>query len=648
MSKENLINKKLVLKGYQSVAGYLYEFKQSSIRIKFQIPINSEANQSEVLTSQVWSNLMPMTEKKYFLKKLAKIQATPEIILLAEGLQRLQLSAGWPVFEPVVLEAIRPISKIEEQKGSASNKGLEVIMLIPTHEPLVLQEHLKSVIEFLNSQFLLADDETKKLGFRLNDDIVPSLARHAPAGTNQRHFLRVAGEMRIPVLPLPGRVHQFGWGCQSRLFNSSISDATPAISTSWAKDKRATNTLFKMAGLPVTMQLPALTLDMALAGAEKLGYPVVLKPADLEQGQGVEADLRNTDELRTAYSRSMAISKNLILEKHIQGEDYRVYVVKGAVLGVAHRIAAGIVGDGVNTVVDLLALENASRRQVLGHDSVYKLIEWDSEATEMLERQGLEMHSVPRLGQKIRLRRSANSSRGGRSVDVTSTMHPDNAALCVKAAGVLRLDIVGLDLLMPDISKSWKEVECGFCEANAQPQMGGAQPWLFEKILRSFVVGQGRIPVVMVLESSDEEQLTDYLASALKQDGKAVEIVKGSGMKLINEGKAALMNPQTEMLLMQTDGLDLQRYGLPVDRVDVLLVAGGAIKLRHLPRILQLLSYQVGVGVILEEGILEDANGLSCLNFMQRAMGEKRVQTKARNQIPQTIKEALFNLPLGG
>jgi len=279
---------------------------------------------------------------------------------------------------------------------------------------------------------------------------------------------------------------------------------------------------------------------------------------------------------------------------------------------------------------------------------VYKPIEWDSEATEMLERQGLEMHSVPSLGQKIRLRRSANSSRGGRSVDVTSTMHPDNAALCVKAASVLRLDIVGLDLLIADISKSWKEVECGFCEANAQPQMGGAQPWIFEKILRNFVVGQGRIPVVMVLESSDEVQLADDLARDLKQGGKVIEIVKGSGMKLINEGKAALMNPQTEFLLMQTDGLGLGQSGLPVDRVDVLLVAGSAIKLPNLTAILQLLSHQVGGGVVWEESLLTDAQGLSCHNFIQRALGEKRVQTKARNDVPQAIKEVLFSLPLGG
>jgi cyanophycin synthetase len=368
----------------------------------------------------------------------------------------------------------------------------------------------------------------------------------------------------------------------------------------------------------------------------------------MEQGQGVEADLRNPAELRAAFPRSMAVSKNLILEKHIPGEDYRVYVVKGAVIGVAHRIAGGLVGDGVNTVSNLLAAENAIRKQFLGHDSVYKPIEWDAEATELLERQGLVMNSVPALGRRVRLRRSANSSRGGLSVDVTSTIHPDNAELCIEAATVLRLDIVGLDLLMPDIAKSWREVGAGFCEANAQPQMGGAQPWIFEKILRSFVSDHGRIPVVLVLGALHEEPLVDFLATDSKQLGKSVKIVRGSGIQLVHDGKAALINPKTEMLVLLTDGNGLAGSGLPVDRVDVLLVARSVIQLPHFLVILQMLSYLVGVGAVLDEQLLSDPNGAAFLKILKRSVSEKNVQTRDLVDMPKVIKETLMSLNRGG
>ena len=173
-------------------------------------------------------------------------------------------------------------------------------------------------------------------------------------------------------------------------------------------------------------------------------------------------------------------------------------VMQGEMVGVAHRTPARVVGDGLRSVADLVAAVNRARQAPGGAASVLKPIELDAEALELLVREGLDVQSVLASGRELRLRRTAKVSRGGSTADVTHLIHPDNAALCVQAAALLRQDIAGLDLLITDISRSWREVGGAFCEVNAQPQTGGAHPWMFEKILRRYGTGCGRVPTVQV------------------------------------------------------------------------------------------------------------------------------------------------------
>jgi cyanophycin synthetase len=481
---------------------------------------------------------------------------------LVEGLLRLQLAAGWQVNEAAVLEGWQPQS---DQTGC-----VQAVVLVPGPMPLVLNGLLPALLQALNDQ-LHAPAEPSADAL---DAWLKALARWAPGGTNNRHFLREAVALGMPVLALPGGVFQLGWGRRARLFKSSISDTTTAIATAWAKDKGATHALLRMAGFPVPVQRAVASLDAALKTAQQIGYPVVLKPVNLDQGLGVEADLRNEAELRAAYERSVKFGRPLVLEQHVQGEDYRVYTMDGELLAVAHRIPAQVVGDGVATVAQLVAQTNEQRLSLDSHSGLYKPIELDSEALDLMSRESLTPASVLPAGRVLRLRRTANVSRGGMSVDMTHLTHPDNAALCVQVAALLRLDLPGLDLLMPDITRSWREVGAAFCEVNAQPQMGGANPWIFERILRRYVRGQGRVPAVLVLGPSGEPVLGRTVARALGGVGWSTTVVQGRGMALIERTRAAVMQPGLGAVVVQTDGEGLAVHGLPLDRFDVLVICG--------------------------------------------------------------------------
>ena len=53
---------------------------------------------------------------------------------------------------------------------------------------------------------------------------------------------------------------------------------------------------------------------------------------------------------------------------------------------------------------------------------------------------------MPAADEQVFLRSTANLSTGGTSIDRTDEMHPDNVTACEMAAGVVGLDIAGIDV----------------------------------------------------------------------------------------------------------------------------------------------------------------------------------------------------------
>jgi cyanophycin synthetase len=624
----------LKLMGTQVVPGYLRGLAQPCLRVYMELAANADPVRCAPVEAAL--EPLPVACSIRCVDGLPPTARHALPFLLAEWLVRLQASAGMVVWSGVVLEILRPLPGHPQR--------LEAMVLVPTSMPGVLIALVAPLVEHVNA--LLQDTPADPAALLR---LVEELARWAPGGTNNRHFLREAGALGMPVLQLPGGVFQMGWGRRSRLFRSSITDSTSAVATAWAKDKSATNALLHMAGLPVPAQRAVGSLDAALKAASQIGYPVVIKPVNLDQGVGVEADLRDETDLRAAHSRAVRHGSPLVLEKHVPGEDYRVFVINGELLGVAHRKPAQVVGDGIATVAQLVEQVNAQR----GRATVYKPIELDAEALDLMDRAGFEPVSVVPAGQVLRLRRSANSSRGGTSQDATHLVHPDNVALCVQAAGLLRLDIAGLDLLISDIARSWREVGAAFCEVNAQPQMGGSHPWIFKRILRRYLVGKGRVPAVLVLTGACDGALGGAVAQALEGGGWKTVLVQGNDPALLQRCRAAVMQPDLGAVVVQTDGAGLARQGVPLDRFDVLVVSGWTLAGPLRQPVLTLLAPHVGGMALVDEvgsaAGTGNASDHSCRPVLLRRLGAQRVQMVPDTQaLPAAVLCCVQALPDGG
>jgi len=270
------------------------------------------------------------------------------------------------------------------------------------------------------------------------------------------------------------------------------------------------------------------------------------------------------------------------VEKHVEGNDYRVHVYKGEAFWVSHRVPGSVTGDGKNTVAQLLEQLNADpRRGERGSNAPLKRIDLDEEANDLLIEQGFTAQSIPPSGLFVRLRRAANVATGGVPTPVLHEAHPDNLALAIRAARVMGLDLAGVDLLMPDIGRSWLETGAAICEINAQPQYN---PGVHAGVLQRLVQKDGRIPVVVVLGDEDRG-LCQRIADALAQfgcPGTATSDEVRVGFTTVGRGPvhayeagiALLGDPLVDVAVIGISDRAVLGTGMPVDSFDVLVLAG--------------------------------------------------------------------------
>lgn len=406
-------------------------------------------------------------------------------------------------------------------------------------------------------------------------------------GFNRPHLLLAAYRRGIAVQDIGGGVVRLGSGAQARLMQSTISDHTPALAMNLAQDKWMTARMLRTIGLPATHNQRVADAAQALELAQRWGWPVVIKPADLDQGRGVFPNLRAEAALREAFAAAQALSPRVLLERHVEGFGHRFTVHDGEVIAVLKRIPGGVTGDGRQTVGELLAqqleLPEVKRSLNLGRVSL------DDEALALLAAQGLDAGQVPEAGRFVRLRRSDNLSAGGRLQHLDpATVHPDNLRAVLRAAQALYLDIAGVDFISRDITQSWRSNGAVICEVNARPQFGpGATGLNYDRLLDRLLGEQPRTLVHLLLcPDPAAPTLLDTLRVLRRRlnlqtlacrRGVWVDGVPHAGRCRdgFTAARAALADRQVRSLLFALAPSEVVARGLPIHRIDALHLAPG-------------------------------------------------------------------------
>lgn len=494
--------------------------------------------------------------------------------LLAALPVALQILAGWPVHRAQVLD-IRPD---------------RVRAAVPWHGGALIRAVLRRTVDYLGALISSEGGPGAAAEIAQRQEIARVLEQGRVGGLTPEglRFGLAAAQRNLPFTMLNGRVLQVGWGSRAHQFKSTFTGRSPSIGEQLARAKSQCNLRLARAALPVPKQKFVRTPEAARAAAAEIGWPVVVKPATLDQGQGIHMGVSDRAALDSAFAAVEALdTKGVLVEEFVPGQDYRLLVVKDRLVAAARRIPGGVTGDGQASVVTLLERLNADPRRGTDKRSILMRIKMDAEARACLADADLTPDGVPELGRFVALRRTPNISTGGTAEDVTDRVHPENRMAALRAARVVGLDVAGVDFLCPDIGRSFRETGGAICEVNSQP---GLRPhWLGDpdgdvsgRILDTLLEGRDvRIPTAAITGSKGKTttammlhhiwQTAGYTAGVCSTAGTWVGAERIDTQNLTGVPGAVMLfgDPAVESAVLEMPRKGLIVYGHACPRYDV-------------------------------------------------------------------------------
>lgn len=482
---------------------------------------------------------------------------------------------------------------------------------------------------------------------------------------NALRFALAAAQRDIPMKIGTGFV-QLGWGSQSERMDNSFTNRTSNLASRLARDKTLSKQLLWYSGIPTSQGIWTHSVDQALEFSRNVGWPLVVKPSSLDGGVAVTAKIQDESELRAAFVKAAnAVQGLVIVERHIEGNDYRLLVVGGKLFAATQRVHGGIVGDGRHTVRQLVDVAN--QNPLRGRDPQSQLIalDLDDEALICLRQQSLTPESLPLAHQSVYLRRTANISTGGTSVDVSHLVHPDNRDLAVRAARLTGLDIAGIDLICPDISRSWHEIGGVVCEVNAQP--GFRVHWLGaperdfngEVIDWLFANKKARIPTAAITGTNGKTTVSRMLHHLWRCAGKYAGVTTTQGVWIGDEhvskdnlsgvpgANLLLDDPAVEAAIIEMPRKGLIYFGHPCDRYDVaalLNIQNDHIGVDGIQSLEEMARLKAQVLERATEAVVVNAQDQLTLAMLQHSTAPRRILVSAQDDAP----ALLAHLATGG
>ncbi len=413
-------------------------------------------------------------------------------------------------------------------------------------------------------------------------------------GPSSETIVKEALARGIPWLQLPARsVIQLGYGCYQKRLQATLSSHSNVLAVELACDKEGTKKMLGAAGIPVPKGTVVKYVDELEEAIEDLGgYPIVTKPLDGNHGRGITINIQNWEDAQEAFTAASSASKNgsVIVERFYAGRDHRILVVNGKLIAVAERIPAHVIGDGKSNIQELIEETNNDPNRGEGHQNVLTKIELDRTSWQLLAKQGYTLDTVLSENKICYLKATANLSTGGIAVDKTDEIHPENIWIAERVVKIIGLDIAGIDVVTPDISKPLSEVDGVIVEVNAapgfrmhvSPSKGLPRNVASPVIDMLFPPGSNHsVPIISLTGTNGKTTTTRLTAHLFKQTGKMVGYTTTDGTyigdHLVEKGdntgpqsaQLILQDPTVEIAVLETARGGILRSGLAFAQCDV-------------------------------------------------------------------------------
>ncbi len=552
------------LKSWQHVPGMGHGIMQSYFSGEMTLCLHKDIDLSrlDTIMSHALGEIYPVTEACSVDQRLMS-----RILLWANGIQRN--------FSIPLYPAHRVIGVTKESDKAASRTFRFALPSIHPQATLAAFQWVLTTLE----QALIQDPGGQLLTEKVCIDNLLKrkqslgnyLKQYATREKTTYAIYQAAWEMDIPVRALFSGYLVLGYAACSRMMKITISDQTSALGVDIARNKLATSEILHRIGLPVPGSRHVKDSRHAVEIANVIGFPVVIKPSDHDQGRGVFADLHDAAAVEKAYQKARKFSKNILIEKHVPGLGHRLTVYNGKIYSVTRKTPAGVTGDGVSAI-DVLIARSSCLPFVTHSDEQKRNRVLNDESLDLIRQYGLTTKSVLPEGQYFALKRRNNAADGGvSSLIPVSEVHPDNRDIALTVARVTGLDYAGVDLISPDIRVSWKENGAAICEVNAQPEIHQS---ILSRIFVDMLPLRGRIDAFLAVTVAHQKYESRYLGhwidscliDAVYSAGR-VSCQPSQGLPNTIEGNISMLQdgPDIHSALFVMSPEEVAQQGLPFD-----------------------------------------------------------------------------------
>jgi cyanophycin synthetase len=413
-------------------------------------------------------------------------------------------------------------------------------------------------------------------------------------GPSTQSIINEAIKRKIPCKGMEdGSLIMLGYGTNQRLIRASMTSATSNLGVERAKNKEDTKRLLIKSYVPVPAGKIVSTVEEVESVVAQIGFPLVVKPIDGNHGRGITTNISHLEHALSAYGIAKQVSGEVIIEKFISGEDYRILVINNKFVAAARRTPAMVMGDGESTIAELIERVNSDSERGEGHEKTLTKIKVDQITENILYAKRLNLISVLPLGEILFLKHTANLSSGGTSTDVTDLVHPVNIFIAERVSRLMKLDICGIDIVAADISQPINGKNGAVIEVNACPGFRmhlspskGIPRNVAEPVL-DMLFPEGtpsRIPIVAVTGTNGKTTTTRLTAHLAKVAGHKVGYTTTDGIYImdhelcygdctgIKSTETVLSDPTVNFAVLECARGGILKSGLGFDHCNISII----------------------------------------------------------------------------
>lgn len=340
----------------ETVYGYCYGMRQYACIIRLQVPRKSVFF-SDDAKQYLEERLEISNPDELSVKTLLGLKLDPFVetfvgfttVIAQHALE----SGSYPAFDD---------ARIISLEAAPKREGETIVSLV---SPAVSHLSTKFLWEAYNLSVLIVS-EFAKPGYKRKklddltdvqfDKFVKRTKVLAKGGYSSKFILKEAFNRRIPITHLGSGHYQFGFGRNAKRFFRSATPNDSMIGAQLTINKWTCIQHLKLAGIPVPLSSVVYDAQQAQNVADQTGYPVVVKPADRDRGEGVTVDIQSARDVVRAFEKAKQLSKQILVEKRVPGICHRLLVFKDQVIFAYSRHPVSVIGDGKSTIHELVRI----------------------------------------------------------------------------------------------------------------------------------------------------------------------------------------------------------------------------------------------------------------------------------------------------